>query len=449
MKQFVSEINECASNPCQHGGVCQDGVNKFTCTCTAGYTGVRCESDINDCASNPCHHGDINECSSSPCQHGGVCNNAVNVFTCTCITGYTGSYCETDINECSSSPCQHGGVCHDAVNFFTCTCTTGYTGLYCETEISECHSSPCVNGGMCIDMINGYNCSCPSGYTGRHCQNVPSIKISPKILLNEVKTIDEGSDVFYIPCFAEGIPVPSIKWESIDKPTLPANCRQLAHFLIFKNVTTHDSGLYMCTAWNEKGTDIKVVHVIVKAKPQKLHIAPVIHIISLVQVNYYGDANIICNVSGYPAPSITWKFNRKLLHSSGNSLVVHNVTNTTTGYYTCIATNDAGTSQANVLLKANYDIPRIVTPPTTTVIMTGHSHNFTCIATGHPISIDQMSFKSFTQQSTTLPSHQLHQHGSLLTLFAIKTHESGTLTCTAQNEFGNDKSSVAVVFRQR
>lgn len=30
------------------------------------------------------------------------------------------------------------------------------------------------------------------------------------------------------------------------------------------------------------------------------------------------------------------------------------------------------------------DVPSIITPPLTSIIMAGHSHNFTCKATGHP-----------------------------------------------------------------
>ena len=38
---FLQEnINECASNPCQNGAPCVDGVNGYTCTCAGtGYTG--------------------------------------------------------------------------------------------------------------------------------------------------------------------------------------------------------------------------------------------------------------------------------------------------------------------------------------------------------------------------------------------------------------------------
>lgn len=38
-----SDINECASNPCQNGGLCDNLVNSYACKCPLGYTGVNCE----------------------------------------------------------------------------------------------------------------------------------------------------------------------------------------------------------------------------------------------------------------------------------------------------------------------------------------------------------------------------------------------------------------------
>ena len=40
----VSDIDECASEPCQHKGTCTDHVDRYTCTCASGYRGASCQT---------------------------------------------------------------------------------------------------------------------------------------------------------------------------------------------------------------------------------------------------------------------------------------------------------------------------------------------------------------------------------------------------------------------
>ena len=46
LKLFL-DIDECASAPCQNGGICTDIVNGHTCNCVAGYDGLNCENGNN------------------------------------------------------------------------------------------------------------------------------------------------------------------------------------------------------------------------------------------------------------------------------------------------------------------------------------------------------------------------------------------------------------------
>uniref|UniRef100_H2YQK3 EGF-like domain-containing protein n=1 Tax=Ciona savignyi TaxID=51511 RepID=H2YQK3_CIOSA len=42
------DTNECLSNPCKNGGVCNNLINKFTCTCPAGTSGTTCTDVCSD-----------------------------------------------------------------------------------------------------------------------------------------------------------------------------------------------------------------------------------------------------------------------------------------------------------------------------------------------------------------------------------------------------------------
>ena len=72
----------------------------FTCQCVSGYTGDQCETSnscilLQFCLTRFLFHSDIDECELSPCENGGTCIDGIDYFTCHCFPGYTGDYCET------------------------------------------------------------------------------------------------------------------------------------------------------------------------------------------------------------------------------------------------------------------------------------------------------------------------------------------------------------------
>ena len=41
---LLLDIDECASEPCFSNASCDDGINEFSCVCLSGYTGEFCET---------------------------------------------------------------------------------------------------------------------------------------------------------------------------------------------------------------------------------------------------------------------------------------------------------------------------------------------------------------------------------------------------------------------
>lgn len=46
---FVSDFDECHSNPCRNGATCVDGFNTFRCLCLPSYVGALCEQGKSSC----------------------------------------------------------------------------------------------------------------------------------------------------------------------------------------------------------------------------------------------------------------------------------------------------------------------------------------------------------------------------------------------------------------
>uniref|UniRef100_A0A8C5FCE1 Neurogenic locus notch homolog protein 1 n=1 Tax=Gadus morhua TaxID=8049 RepID=A0A8C5FCE1_GADMO len=217
------DINECVKSPCGNGATCLNTVGGYQCKCLPGYSGQKCETDVDDCKpstwrkdtksvpvlaelarfwvqtlmstttiynhsfwvkSYNCFvqkalldiYTKLNHlyCPASSCFNGGTCVDGINAFTCLCLPGFTGSYCQHDINECDSKPCVNGGTCQDSYGTYKCTCQHGYTGVNCQNLVRWCDSSPCKNGGSCWQQGASYTCQCQTGWTGIYC-DIPSV----------------------------------------------------------------------------------------------------------------------------------------------------------------------------------------------------------------------------------------------------------------------------------
>ncbi|CAM9746628.1 unnamed protein product [Lampetra fluviatilis] len=173
--QICSDVDECQSRPCKHGGSCANTQGSYSCTCVSGWSGLNCTENIDECA-------------GSVCQNNGTCLDGDNSYTCICWSGWRGVNCSEDVNECLSNPCQNNGTCLNRNNKFLCQCSSGFTGTFCEiaprppVPHHSISSTPCdSNYGTCNDTIGSFTCGCVSGYTigsdGRTCKDVNECEI--------------------------------------------------------------------------------------------------------------------------------------------------------------------------------------------------------------------------------------------------------------------------------
>lgn len=110
---------------------------------------------------------DIDDCAPNPCNHGGTCQDLVNGYKCHCPSQWMGKTCL--IGEAASAALHaHQLHSHMPQIFFSPPSLT--PGLPSSLlDANECDSKPCVNANSCRNLIGGYFCECVPGWTGQNC----------------------------------------------------------------------------------------------------------------------------------------------------------------------------------------------------------------------------------------------------------------------------------------
>ena len=157
---FLPDVNECTDDThmCDDVAMCSDTVGSYTCTCITGYTGTGFTCNGSHTGSNNTHFWyfrmftDVNECGSGTaiCSENADCTNTDGSYTCLCLPGLTGDG-EVCVGTYVSVP-----------NMWKY-----YVKTYCFVDVDEClDSKVCHSDATCNNVYRGYTCQCNAGYSG-------------------------------------------------------------------------------------------------------------------------------------------------------------------------------------------------------------------------------------------------------------------------------------------
>lgn len=124
---------------------------------------------------------------------------------------------------------------------------------------------------------------------------------------------------------------------SIIRPRIPDWNLQI------RELEFYDRGMYICSL-NTKPMSKKNVHLEVYVKPTISHKTKNVN----RNLKEGETANLTCNATGYPEPTITWYREKEAIGRQGPYLLVHNITRYCSGTYTCHAFNGVGPAVSRV-----------------------------------------------------------------------------------------------------
>nr|DBA15819.1 TPA: hypothetical protein GDO54_003279 [Pyxicephalus adspersus] len=166
----------------------------------------------------------------------------------------------------------------------------------------------------------------------------------------------EGSRLS-LSCSADSIPESSLVWKYFNETK--------AHKLIFDKLSLANDGLYTCQATNIHGTSNTSVTIKIRYPPRPPKVKCFIIIKhsnnnkecamdanNTIYIPEGSGLSLSCSADSVPESSMVWKSsNETKTLSTTDKLILHNLSLTNEGLYTCHATNLHGTSNISVAFK--------------------------------------------------------------------------------------------------
>ncbi|MBN3302329.1 HMCN1 protein, partial [Amia calva] len=246
------------------------------------------------------------------------------------------------------------------------------------------------------------------------------------------------------PCPAKGTPKPIIKWlrngQELTGNEPGLSILEDGTLLILASVSPLDNGEYVCVAVNDAGTTERKYQL-------KVHVPPDIRDNEKptnVSVVLNSPTSLFCDVTGTPAPVITWfKDGVPVVPSAslvilkeGKTLMFLKTATTDTGRYSCKAINIAGSTEKD------FDLDVLV-PPTITgassprdvFVILNHEVSLECRVKGVPLPSIQW-YKDGKLLFLGDPNIEVVNKGQVLKIKSARLGDQAHYQCTVANKAG-------------
>ncbi|KAI6172894.1 EGF-like domain-containing protein [Aphelenchoides besseyi] len=208
-----------------------------------------------------------------------------------------------------------------------------------------------------LDDKGIYKCTVANDAGGDQLQYNISVNLAPSIANSGTTQVIEG-DVAVLECKAEGFPRPKITWQR-NGIRVETGLRYVVENRVLKIIDTHssDSGIYVCVASNEAGTDQQAFTIEVLVSPEIVKKSPNETIVAVG-----GQFSLECGTLAHPPAQHQWTYEDEPIEDAladVNYTIAEDGTLTISGFeqkgdlpFRCSVSNAAGEASVSYVVKA-------------------------------------------------------------------------------------------------
>ncbi|XP_049634626.1 neural cell adhesion molecule 1 isoform X6 [Suncus etruscus] len=296
--------------------------------------------------------------------------------------------------------------------------------------------------------------------------NVPPTVQARQTVVNA--TANLGQSVTLV-CDAEGFPEPTMSWtkdgeqiedEEDEKYIFSDDSSELT----IGNVDKNDEAEYVCIAENKAGEQDASIHLKVFAKPK------ITYVENQTAMELEERVTLICEASGDPIPSITWRTSNRNISSEEkaswtrpekqetldghmvvrsyarvSSLTLKSIQYTDAGEYICTASNTIGQDSQSMYLEVQY-APKLQ-GPVAVYTWEGNQVNITCEVFAYPSATISWFRDGQLLPSSNYSNIKIYSTpvASYLEVTPDSENDFGNYNCTAVNRIGQESLEFILV----